>query len=157
MVDEIDVFDETDILTLIEVALDNEEISVIPLGPAGIVPPVAAFNTVSILSQTVITNGPNLVIDRTLAEYVILILQNDITAFTVLGWPPPPYLGRVHLDIYNQGSFTMSWPVNSTTPYGVPPQLTPKGNDFIILTTVNGGANVKISVVSPNYLSLGGG
>jgi hypothetical protein len=154
MADEIEVLDETDILTLIDVHLDNEEITVIPLGPPGVVPLVAAFNTVSILSQTVITQGPSLVIDRALAEYVILILRHDIISFTVLNWPPPPYLGRIHLDIYNQGPFTMAWPPGSTTPYGTPPQLTNRGNDFIILTTVDGGANIKISIVSPNYQPL---
>jgi len=147
--------DQTDVLTLIDVHLDNEEINVIPLGPAGVVPPVAAFNTVSILSQTVITSGPDLVIDRALGEYVTLMLQDDITSFTVLNWPPAPYLGRVHLDIFNQGSFAIrTWPPNCTTPYGVPPQLTANGNDFIVLTTVDAGANVKISVVSPSYQPL---
>jgi hypothetical protein len=153
--DDLAVVDITDTITLIDVFLDNEEIIVIPLGPTGIVPPVAAFNTVSVLSQTIVTQGPNLVIDRALAEYVVLILNNDITSFTVLNWPPPPYLGRVELDIYNQGSFVIqTWPPGCTTPYGVAPQLTTNGNDFIILTTVDGGQNIKISVVSPSYQPL---
>jgi hypothetical protein len=155
MSDDVTVIDISDTLTLIEITLDNEEINVIPLGPAGIVPPVAVFNTVSILSQQVLSQGPDLVIDRSLGEYVRLILQDDITSFVVHNWPPPPYLGRVHLDIYNQGTFVIQhWPANSTTPYGVAPQLTAFGNDFIILTTIDGGASVKISVVSPDYQLL---
>jgi hypothetical protein len=153
--DQVIVSDETDVLTLIDVHLDNEEITVIPLGPAGIIPPVAAFNTISLLSQTVTTQGPDLVIDRALGEYVTLILQNDTTSFTVLNWPPSPYLGRIHLDIFNQGSFVIQkWPDGCTTPYGIAPQLTPNGNDFLVLTTVDGGISIKISVVSPSYLPL---
>jgi hypothetical protein len=154
--DQVIVSDETDVLTLIDVHLDNEEITVIPLGPTGIIPPVAAFNTIALLSQKVTTQGPSLIIDRALGEYVTLILKDNITSsFTILNWPPSPYLGRVHLDIFNQGSFVIQeWPDGCTTPYGIAPQLTPNGNDFLVLTTVDGGRTIKISVVSPSYMPL---
>jgi hypothetical protein len=72
-----------------------------------------------------------------------------------LKWPPLPYLGRVHLDIFNQGSFVIQkWPDGCTTPYGIAPQLTANGNDFVVLTTVSGGRSIKISVVSPSYEPL---
>jgi hypothetical protein len=133
----------------------SSDINVIPLGPTATVPPVAAFNTVSILSQQVTTQGSSLVIDRSLGEYVKLTLQGNITSFVIQNWPPSPYLGRVHLDIYNQGSFgIINWPTGSATPAGVPPQLTANGNDLIVLTSVDGGTTVKISVVSPNYMPL---
>ena len=143
-------------LELIEVdLLDDQELNIIPLGPPGITPPVAAFNTISLSSQVVTAMGPDLVIDRSLAEYVQLILNHDIYSFVVQNWPPPPYLGRVLLDIYNQGSYLIrAWPEGSSSPNGLVQQLTTKGNDFIVLTTVDGGANVKISMVSPNYLPL---
>lgn len=142
--------------TIIEVHLfDNEEISVVDLGDPSVPSPVAAFNTISILSQKITSSGPNLVIDRRFGEYIVLTLQNDITSFQVLNWPPPPYLGRIHLDIFNRGSFRiLNWPPGCVTPYGEILPLTPFGNDFIVLTTIDGGANIKISVVSPNYLPL---
>jgi hypothetical protein len=141
---------------LIEVdLLDDQELNVIPLGPPGITPPNSAFNTVALASQVVTTNGPDLVIDRAFGEYVQLILNNDIYSIVVQNWPPPPYLGRIHLDIYNQDSYLIrTWPDGYTSPNGLVTQLTAKGNDFIVLTTIDGGANVKVSMVSPNYMPI---
>jgi hypothetical protein len=49
----------------------------------------------------------------------------------------------------------MSWPPNCTVPFGQAPELTSNGNDFIILTTIDGGQNIKISIVSPDSVCRG--
>jgi hypothetical protein len=136
---------------------DYDDIQVIPLGPPGIVPPVASFNTVSLLTQSLSTSGAILTIDRALGEWVTLQLTNDVTSIVVNNWPPPGNLGRVHLDIFNQGSYQiLGWPPGSAAPYAGLPQLTPNGNDLIIMTSVDGGATTKIHIVGLNYMPLEG-
>ena len=128
------------------------DINVIPLGPAGITSPIGSFNTISVITQQVVSQDST-VIDRNLGEYVQLILQSNRTSLIIQNWPSPPYLGRIHLDIYSKGPFMITWPPGSITPAGGAPQLTPSGNDLVILTTINGGTNIKINTWS-NYLLI---
>jgi hypothetical protein len=126
-----------------------------PIGPIGIVPPVAQFDTVSIRSQSITVSTTSLVIDRNQGEYVELILSSDINSFQVINWPIPPYLGRIHLDVKNLGSYLInSWPAGSISPSQQPPQSTPDGNDFFILTTTDGGVTVKVNVAGLDYVPL---
>ena len=134
---------------------DYDDIQVIPLGPPAVVPPVASFNTVSILAQTAVMASPDITIDRNLGEWVTLTLTSDVDSITVNNWPPPGYLGRIHLNIFNQAAYQINaWPPGSVAANGSYPITTANGNDLIIMTTVDGGATVMVHVVGYNYLGL---
>ena len=134
---------------------ETDYLTVIDLGPAGVVPLIATFNTVSLLSQSIVSNDSALVIDRSLGEYVNLSLQADISSFSVINWPISGYLGRIHLDIINTGNYTISFSKPGyMASYAFTPVLTANGRDMIILTTVNEGRTVLVNVAGQNYQSL---
>ena len=146
--------DQIDELTVVSLYVPDQ-LDVIDLGSAAVIPPTAAFNTVSLLSQEVISDKSTLIIDRSLGEYVILTLTNSLDMLSVINWPPSGYLGRIHLDITNTGNFTINFSRTGVmAPYQYVPPLTPNGNDFITLTTIDNGTTVKVNLVGQNYLNL---
>src|SRR3569832_628423 len=98
---DLDIIDLGSDLTIVTVDPfgDEGDFTVIDLGPAGIVPPVASFHTVSILSQRITSSTGVLQIYRTFGEYVVLTVRSNFTTKQISFWPPIPFLGRIMLVI----------------------------------------------------------
>jgi hypothetical protein len=130
------------------------DFTVVDLGPAGIIPPVASFHTVSLLSQRVIALSSDITIDRTLGEYVVLMVGRNITSLQILNWPPAPFLGRIMLECSNQGNYTIQWPDWIKWSRGRAPDLTIEGIDRFLFTSVDQGATVYGDIVGMDYVHV---
>jgi hypothetical protein len=130
------------------------DFTVIDLGAAGIIPPVASFHTVSILAQHLTVMNGSLLINRTLGEYVILNVRSTVNSFQITNWPPAPFLGRIMLETRNEGDYTILWPNWIQWSRGRAPDLTIIGKDRFLFTTIDNGATVTGDVVGIDYRSI---
>lgn len=130
---------------------DASNLSVIDLGPSGIVPPVAEFHTVALLSQRITVQNGILQINRNFGEYVTVRVQSLITTVEVTNWPPIQYLGRIMLEMINEGEYNVAWPDWIIWSRGRKPDLTLNSRDRFILTTSDGGSTVYGDIVGIAY------
>jgi hypothetical protein len=94
------------------------------------------------------------VIDRNNREIHKIILQGDVTSFTVTGWPPTGTFARLILEINNTGPYSiLAWPAGTIWADGIIPPLTQGvgGKDLIILCTFDGGTTIYGTVAGYNY------
>lgn len=136
---------------IVVVEIPEDEIIVIDLGPAGMLPPVADFNTVSLLTQAITSESGVLSINRSLGEYVKATVNEDITDVVITEWPPLPYLGRIVLEIISTGNYIVTWPAWIKWARNSAPDISASGNDVFLLTTTDEGATVKGSVIGQDY------
>lgn len=98
-------------------------------------------------------NG-DMTIDRNLYEIQKVIIEGDITSFTVLGWPPSGIFGRLILEINNTGPYSiLSWPQGTIWADGIVPPISQGfgGKDLIVLCTFDGGQTIYGTVAGYNY------
>jgi hypothetical protein len=135
----------------IDLYTNETDITVVDLGPAAIIPPVASFHTVSLLSQRITVTNGILQIDRSLGEYVVATVQSNITVFEVLNWPPVRLLGRIMLETNNTGNYTIAWPSWIRWSRGRAPDLTIDGTDRFLFSSVDNGSTVNGDIVGMDY------
>lgn len=111
-------------------------------------------------SQTVtLATDGSLDIDLALGTSVHVTLGQDVSAFTVTGWPTTGTAGELNLIITNTGSFAfLALPSGTLTPGGTIPALTPSvtagdGQDEWSLRSDDAGTIIRLSVTARNYLA----
>ena len=92
-----------------------------------------------------ITASGAVVIDYAGGKHVRMNLTGDVTAFSIINWPPPNRIARLTLEILNAGDFgILAWPPGTLWQAGSVAQIT-RGlgaRDRIILSTTDAGATV---------------
>lgn len=103
--------------------------------------------------QDLTASGP-LIVDYALGKHVRLVLTADVTAFSVINWPPPNRIARLTLEIVNVGDFgILAWPPGTLWQSGTAPDLTrgEGARDRLILSTTDAGATVYGDPVGFDY------
>jgi len=133
---------------------DLAELIIVDLGPAGIIPLDAGFNTIHILSQRIVVYSGMLIIDRMLGEYVVAVLSSNVTMFEINNWPLAPYLGRIVLEVQSTGDYDIQWPSWISWSRNRIPSISAGGNDVFLFTSIDEGQTVKGSIVGQDYPQL---
>lgn len=103
--------------------------------------------------QHVFASGP-ITINYSLGKYVVLTLDSDAT-LSVSNWPIANRIARLTLDVRNQGSHSLTFPIGVLWHQGQIPVNTPGlgSKDIFILSTTDGGATIFGHVVGLDFRS----
>lgn len=96
----------------------------------------------------------SLTLYRSVSEIQIVTLTNDVSSFTITGWPAAGILARVVLRVDNTGAYNInSWPATTKWVGGLAPTVTSGAGkiDIFILTTFDGGVTLYGNVVGQDY------
>jgi hypothetical protein len=140
-------------ISVVPVNDDLDKITFIDLGPAGIIPQDAGFNTVHLLCQDLYVTTDTLIIDRKYGEYVKATLLKNVRYFDIINWPPSPFFGRITLEIICPEPHDIIWPSWIKWSRNRVPSLSASGNDIFIFTATDHGARVHGSIVGQDYPS----
>ena len=104
--------------------------------------------------QYLTADGGTLLIDYSLGKHVVLTVQAD-TVLDVTGWPLAGRIARLTLETINDGAFQITgWPAGTKSQQGQIPILTtgPNGEDTIVLTSIDGGASIKLYLAGITFI-----
>lgn len=96
-------------------------------------------------------NGPTTIARATVGE----VARGNLTAnatLTITGWPSAGQIGKLTLEVTNNGAFGITWPTGSIAPGGTLPTVTSGAGkkDIYLLTTFDGGSTTYVLTVAQN-------
>lgn len=103
--------------------------------------------------EQIVATGAIVTIDYAKGTFQNLILAANVSAISIINWPPTGKTGRLIVQITNTGNFSLAgWP-NTEWVAGVAPVITQGAGkkDILVLTTASSGAEVFGNIIGQDY------